>query len=107
MSRPLSYLQAMLLIICMVFTSGVSAYLHVGEHLHGQETGLAHHHSAEAHEQHQQDVDHEHHFHLHMVGDLHSQPVISHTARKLTALPPTQPLFPSLAAAPPIPPPNA
>ena len=104
-----SKFRATLLMFCLVFTSSASAYMHIGEHQHSQEAGLAHHHAAEDHQHSQQDSDPEHdqHFHVHLIGDLVSHPPLITNANLQASVQEISPRIHSRAYAPLIPPPNA
>lgn len=106
MTRQLTFMRAVLLMLCLFFTSSASAYLHIGEHQHSQEFGLAHHHAAEAHQHAPQDVDHEHHFHLHVIGDLVDHQSLTADENVQAFAPEISLRLSTLAYAPPIPPPN-
>ncbi len=107
MVNHLSIVRTALLVLCLVFTSSASAYLHIGEHQHSREAGLAHHHAADDHQHSQQDSDHDHHFHLHLIGDLVNSPVLVADANLQATAQEISPRICSLADAPAIPPPNA
>lgn len=108
MTNQFSVLHAVLLVLCLVFTSSASAYMHIGEHhQHSQEAGLSHYHAADVHQNSQQDTDHDQHFHVHLLGDLVSHPALIADANLQAIAQDISPRICSLAYAPPIPPPNA
>lgn len=107
MTKQFSMLRAALLVLCLVFTSSASAYMHIGEHHHSHEAGLSQHHAADTHQNSQQDQDHDQHFHVHLLGDLVSQPALIVDANLQATAQEISPRICSLAYAPPIPPPNA
>ncbi|MDT8311414.1 MAG: hypothetical protein RQ732_08230 [Methylophaga sp.] len=107
MTNQFSVLRAVWLVLCLVFTSSASAYMHIGEHQHSQEVGLSHHHAADAHQHSQQDQEHDQHFHVHLLGDLVNYPALIADANLQATAQEISPRICSLAYAPLIPPPNA
>jgi len=102
------FFTTLTLLICMVFSTTASAFLHVNEHHHDQTLG-EHYHSADSH-QHDSgnaSADHAHHFNLHVIGDIvDHQPITLAHAFSVTSCEYSSQLI-SRTDSPPLPPPNA
>lgn len=97
------------LLICMVFATSASAFLHLHEHnlelSHADLTHVEKH--ADAHHDHDVSAEHAHHFNLHITADLVEHDAISIIkSANLISGDVITPLV-SRSYTPPIPPPNA
>ena len=102
-----SFLTSLLLIICMVFSIGATAFLHLNEH-HLDITHSEHYHTDSGeHHEHDLSAEHAHHFNLHVTADLveHSALLFTKTARVADWDFASRLI--SRSYTPPIPPPNA
>jgi hypothetical protein len=99
------------LLICMVFATSASAFLHLHEHnlelSHADLTHVEHQSDTDAHHDHDVSTEHAHHFNLHITADLVEHDAISFI--KSTDLISSDMMTPlvSRSYTPPIPPPNA
>lgn len=106
-----NYLITICLLICMVFSTSASAFLHLNEHkleLSHIDLSYSEQHAAfDKHEEHDASAEHAHHFNLHVTADLveHDSIVFFKSANLISVESAIR--LVSRSYTPPIPPPNA
>lgn len=102
------YQLSLMLVICMVFSTSASAFLHIDEHSNGF-THNVHQHDIDEHhhDDHDSETEHAHHYNLHVIGDLveHKAVTLIKSVSMASCDDPSQLI--SRNSSPPIPPPNA
>ncbi|WP_343749673.1 hypothetical protein [Methylophaga marina] len=102
------HLWSLMLVICMVFSTSASAFLHIDEHSNGF-THTVHQHDIDEHhhDDHDSETEHTHHYNLHVIGDLVEHKAVSLIKSVSIASGDDSSQLISRKYSPPIPPPDA